>query len=63
MGPSRAIDTLLSKYGNIGTRLTYLYDLSLYFDWLKEKGITIRSSQEDSGSCLESTFAMKATSC
>ena len=41
MGPSRAMDTLLSKYGNLGTRLTYVYDLSLYFDWLKEKGITM----------------------
>jgi hypothetical protein len=41
MGPSRVIDSLLSKYGNLGTRLTYAYDLSIYPDWLKEKGITM----------------------
>ncbi len=35
VAPSRAIDTFPSKYGNVGTKIVYLGELSLYLDWLK----------------------------
>jgi hypothetical protein len=55
MRPSRAIDTLLSEYGNLGTKLTYVYDLSLYFGWLKNEtgvGMTPGELARDNLECI-----------
>jgi hypothetical protein len=37
IGPSEAMNRLLSKYGNVRTRAIYACELKLYFWWLKEK--------------------------
>ena len=60
MGPSRAIDTFLSKYGNLGTKIVYLGELSLFLDWLKQKGVAMTPDElvKDNLECI---FKSEAT--
>jgi hypothetical protein len=41
IGPSKAIERFLSRYGNPRTKASYAYELVLCFRWLKAKGVDL----------------------
>lgn len=41
IGPSRAVERLLAKYGSVSTRKNYLVAIALYLRWLRTRGVTM----------------------
>ena len=39
IGPSKALDRFLSRFGNVRTKATYSIELVLYLRWLKTRGV------------------------
>lgn len=42
IGPSRALDRFLLKYGNVRTKASYAHVIAMYLRWLKEEGVNMR---------------------
>lgn len=46
LGPSKAVDRFLSKYGNHNTRTAYAIELAIYFRWLRNaQGVTMSADE------------------
>ncbi len=64
MGPSKALDLFVSKYGNDNTKCGYVTELAFYFRWLREaKGVTMTPDELvlDNLRCVYESKAVEVT--